>query len=118
MPIQAHAANDHTQLVVWAVLLVFGAINVALAISKALLWRSWNKFREGQKSSLREFIEMHFKEHEKIDKLIEDIYEKKNINREDVVAMKQRLEDHIALCGKRIDHCDRRWDGIDRRHGQ
>jgi hypothetical protein len=120
MPIQAHDANDHTQLVVWAVLIVFGAINVGLAISKVLMWRSWNKFREGQKSSLREFIEMHMHEHEKIDKLIEDIYEKKSLNREDVVAIKQRLEDHMKVCERTVANCQRKWerqewDGANRR---
>jgi len=120
MPIQTPDANEHTQLVVWAVLLVFGAINVALAISKALMWRSWNKFREGQKTSLREFIEMHLHEHEKIDKLIEDIYEKKNMNREDVIATMQKLEDHVKQCERIVANCERRherevWSGENRR---
>lgn len=107
MLIQAPQPNDHAQLVVWAVLIVFGALNVAVAISKALMWRSWNKFRESQKTSLREFVEMHMHEHEKIDKLIDDIYEKKNANREDVIATIQKLEDHIKQCERTVANCQR-----------
>jgi len=108
-------AVNHIQLFVWIVWIVILLVNLIFGLVIGISWKSWKTWKEDQKELMQKFIESHQIEHKivfskivEINKLIDILFEKKDLDHDSVLKLEGKMEsseekikDHIRRCEKR-----------------
>jgi hypothetical protein len=97
---------DHSaELFVRLIGVVVMVVNALMMMAGAAIWRSFRSFKEDQKKSLRDFVELHIREHERIGDELTTLFDREREDRDILKATEKGLVDHIAHCKDTRDTC-------------
>lgn len=105
MPIQAPQMDNSAELLLRLVAIIIMVVNAIIAAAGAALWRSFRSFKEDQKKSLRDFVELHVHEHERVADEMQLLFDREREDRDILKETTQRLTDHIGHCKDMREAC-------------